>query len=536
MAGRRYELTIGSLLRSSVDRNPNQEIVYSDLKRFTYRQFEERVLKLSKALIHIGIREDDNVAVIDWDSFVFLESFYAVPMIGATLHTVNIRYPPELIYYTMQQAQDKAVIIRDEFVPIIERFKEMFTFVKSWIIYSESGVIPKTSLENVYNYDDLISGDYKEELPSFSEEKRATLFYTSGTTGMPKGVYFSHRQIVIHAMGLGFNLGDDPANVKSTDVFMPLVPMFHVHSWGMPQLILLKGMKYVLPGKYDFEKIPEIMHKERVTVSAMVPSILTMILANPKSKELLSDLNLRTIIGGAALPKGLYDRAKEINIRAMTGYGMSETAPVLSLATYNYEVLKLPESEREQFNISTGFPVPFVEIKLRGKDGNFVPSDGKTIGEIVIRAPWATEGYYKDEEKTAKLWKDGWLNTGDLAVMDKFGSLHIVDREKDAVKSGGEFIPTLIIEDVISTFPGVKEVAVVAKPDPKWEERPVAFISGIETIDDKALLKHLQQFIDSGRIAKFWVPDEFIPIKEFPKTSTNKIDKKVLRERFKKLD
>ena len=345
MAGRRYELTIGSLLRSSVDRNPNQEIVYSDLKRFTYRQFEERVLKLSKALIHIGIREDDNVAVIDWDSFVFLESFYAVPMIGATLHTVNIRYPPELIYYTMQQAQDKAVIIRDEFVPIIERFKEMFTFVKSWIIYSESGVIPKTSLENVYNYDDLISGDYKEELPSFSEEKRATLFYTSGTTGMPKGVYFSHRQIVIHAMGLGFNLGDDPANVKSTDVFMPLVPMFHVHSWGMPQLILLKGMKYVLPGKYDFEKIPEIMHKERVTVSAMVPSILTMILANPKSKELLSDLNLRTIIGGAALPKGLYDRAKEINIRAMTGYGMSETAPVLSLATYNYEVLKLPESD-----------------------------------------------------------------------------------------------------------------------------------------------------------------------------------------------
>ncbi|MHB8361983.1 MAG: long-chain-fatty-acid--CoA ligase [Thermoplasmataceae archaeon] len=479
MAGYKYELTLGSLLKSSVQRNPNQEIVYSDKKRFTYSEFEKRVERLSKALIHMGLKEDDNVAVIDWDSYVFLEAFYAVPISGATLHTVNIRYPPELIYYTMQQAQDKFVIIRDEFVPMIEKFQEMFSFVKGWIIYSESGIIPKTTLPNVQNYDDILSKEYTEEFPALTEDRRATLFYTSGTTGMPKGVSFSHRQIVLHALVLAMNLGDEPGNIKSSDVMMPLVPMFHVHSWGMPQLILLKGMKYVLPGKYDFEKIPVIMNKEKVTVSAMVPSILNMILANPRSKELIGPLHLRTIIGGAALPEGLYLRAKEINIMSMTGYGMSETAPVLTLSSYNYEVLKLLEKDREAFNIRTGFPVPFVELRIIGKDGKDVEKDGKSIGEIVIRAPWATIGYYKDEEKTAELWKGGWLNTGDLAVMDNFGSLHIVDREKDAVKSGGEFIPTLIIEDALSTYPGIKEVAVVARPDPKWEERPVAFISGL---------------------------------------------------------
>ena len=534
MPGHKYELTLENLLRSSVERNPDQEIVYSDKKRFTYSEFHDRVMCLTRGLIHLGIKEGDVVGVIDWDSWVFLEAFYAVPMSGATLHTVNIRYPPELIYYTMQQAQDKIVIIRDEFVPIIEKYRDMFSFVKQWIIYSEDGNIIKNTLENVHNYEDIVSANYKEKIPVLSEDQRATLFYTSGTTGMPKGVYFTQRQIVLHAMVLAMNLGDEPGNIKSSDVFMPLVPMFHVHSWGMPQLILLKGMKYVLPGKYDFDKIPEIMSKEKVSVSAMVPSILTMILANPRSKELISPLNLRTIIGGAALPKGLYDRAKELNILSMAGYGMSETAPVLTLATYNHKVLNLPENEREQFNISTGFATPFVEIRLRGKNGEFVPHDGKTIGEIVIRAPWATEGYYKDEEKTANLWRGGWLNTGDLAVMDAFGSLHIVDREKDAVKSGGEFIPTLLIEDVISTFPGVREVAVVARPDPKWEERPVAFISGLKEVNNAKMLDHLKQYVDSGRIAKFWIPDEFIVIDDFPKTSTNKIDKKALRERFSK--
>ena len=261
-------------------------------------------------MINLGIKNGERVGVIDWDSWVFLEAFYSVPMAGGTLHTVNIRYPPELIYYTMQQAQDKIVIIRDEFVPVIEKYQEMFSFVKHWIIYSESGEILKNTLENVHNYNDIISSEYNEQIPTLSEDQRATLFYTSGTTGMPKGVYFTHRQIVLHAMVLAMNLGDEPGNIKSNDVFMPLVPMFHVHSWGMPQLILLKGMKYVLPGKYDFEKIPEIMSKEKVSVSAMVPSILTMILANPKSKELISPLNLRTIIGGAALPKGLYDRGR----------------------------------------------------------------------------------------------------------------------------------------------------------------------------------------------------------------------------------
>ncbi|MCW6170854.1 MAG: long-chain-fatty-acid--CoA ligase [Thermoplasmatales archaeon] len=524
----KYQLTIDKLLTSSVRNNPNQKIVYSGVKTETYASFKENVYRLAKGLVSMGIKKGDRVAVFDYDTMNYLYLYYAVPLSGGVLHTVNIRYPPELIFYTMQHADDKFVIIRDEFVPIIEKSIPLFEFVKGWIVSSDAAE-PAKMIEGATKLSDLMKGSANAVLPEIDENDLATTFYTSGTTGMPKGVEFSHRQLVLHSLSSASALADPPISMKSTDVIMPLVPMFHVHSWGTPYFVIMKGMKYVLPGKYNFETIPLVMKNEKVTVSLMVPSVLYMLINSKNSVE-IKDLGIRTVIGGGALSKGLYQLAKEHGITANAGYGMSETAPILTLGQYSSDMFKLDENQKLDLSLRAGIPIPLVDLRVVNKEGNDVKNDGKEIGEIIVRSPWLTREYVKDPEGTQKLWKDDWMHTGDLAVIDKYGVVSIVDREKDAVKSGGEFIPTVVIEDAISTYPGVGEVAVVGKPDPKWQERPVAFISGLKELDEKKIREHLMKFVDSGRIAKFWIPDEFRLVESFQKTSTGKIDKKVLRE------
>lgn len=531
MGGEQYQLTIDKIFSSSVRNNPKQIISYQGKEEVTFEQFRKRVYEIAKGLVKLGVRKGDRVAVLDWDSLRYLEAYYAVPLAGGVLHTVNIRYPPDLIFYTMQHADDRFVIIRDEFVPMIENSIALFDFVKGWIVSSDSPD-KETVLDGSHFYHKIAEGAEFVQLPELKEDDLATIFYTSGTTGLPKGVSFTHRQLVLHTLTMATTLGDDPINLKSSDVALPLVPMFHVHSWGMPYLALLKGMKYVLPGRYDFNEIPKIMAKEKVTVSFMVPSILYMLM-NSENRNLLASLNLRVTVGGGALPKGLAENAKKLGIKVNAGYGMSETAPILTLATYNRYVRELPEEEKEDFDIKTGIPIPLVDMRVVNKEGKEVPWDSQTIGEIIVQAPWVTKSYVKDEANTQKLWVDGWMHTGDLAVVDDHGYVSIVDREKDAVKSGGEFIPTVILEDLISTFPGVGEVAVVGRKHEKWGERPVAFISGAEKLSHEELNKHLESFVSAGRISKFWIPDEYIPIDSFEKTSTGKIDKKVLREKLK---
>lgn len=524
----KFQLTIDKIFSASVRNNPGQIISYMGKENVTFEQFRKRVYEIARGLVKLGVKKGDKVAVLDWDSMRYLEAYYAIPLAGGVLHTVNIRYPPDLIFYTMQHADDRFVIIKDAFVPLIEKSISLFDFVKGWIISSDTPN-GETQLPGSHLFHSLGEGADEVALPEINEDDLATVFYTSGTTGLPKGVSFTHRQIMLHTITMGLALSDEPINLKSTDVVMPLVPMFHVHSWGMPYLAILKGMKYVLPGRYDFDEIPNIMKAEKVSISLMVPSILYMLI-NGKSRDVLPELNLRVTIGGGALPKGLADKARQLGITVNAGYGMSETAPILSLATYNKHVLSLPENEREDYEIKTGIPIPLVDLRVVDSNDEEVPWDSKTIGEIVVQGPWLTSSYIKDEANTKKLWADGWMHTGDLAVVDDHGYISIVDREKDAVKSGGEFIPTVILEDLISTFPGIGEVAVVGRKDEKWGERPVAFISGMKDIDKSKINSHLESFVSAGRIAKFWMPDEYIPIESFEKTSTGKIDKKVLRE------
>ena len=524
-----YELTVGNLLRSSVRRNPEQKIVDSQFGEFTYREFEKNVENFAKGLMNIGVKHGDKVAILDYDTIHFMEAFYAVPICGAILHTVNIRYPNELIYYTMNHAEDSYVIIRDELAKQLVSYSEFFGFVKGWIIYRTGKDEVNLPFNNVYYLDDFLKNTYSVSLPSVNENDIATIFYTSGSTGMPKGVTFRHRDLVTLAYNTSMMISDEPINVKSSDVIMPLVPMFHVHAWGMPQASIMRGNKYVLAGRYVPELIIAQMKKEKVTVSAMVPSILFMLISDKTAENILPKLNLRVIIGGAALTKGLYTAAKKSNIRTVAGYGLSETAPILSVAVLNQHSRELNNEMQEELAMKAGIPAPLVEIKIIDRNGKDV-TDSHEIGEITARCPYLTSEYYKDPDATKKLWKDGWLHTGDIGYIDEHGYLNISDREKDSVKSGGEFIPTLIIEDVISLFGKIKEVAVIGKKDEKWGERPVAFYTAEEEIDLDKMREFLMKFVEQRRIEKFWIPEEFIKIDSFTKGYTGKIDKKALRE------
>ncbi len=524
----RFELTVDKILKTATRNNPDQVISDQGNSHITYREFSNRVEKIAKGLIELGLKKGETVAVLDWDTLQYLECYYAIPMAGGVIHTVNIRYPPDLILYTMQQAEDRFVIVGEEFVQILKKSVGMFDFVKKWIVNSEDpklvGELPEAIAFN------SISGNDSTKLPELKEDDRATVFHTSGTTGMPKGVTFSHRKLVLHSLAVATLFADDPVAIRQTDVAMPLVPMFHVHSWGNPYTFIMKGMKYVVPGRYDFNKLPGLMQKEHVNVSFMVPSILYMLISNPNNEDTLKGLGLKVLLGGSAVSRGLYEKAKQLNIQIAAGYGMSETAPVISLSKYNHSIISQSDDVKGNTSIKAGIPLPLVDLRVMDLKYKEVRWDSTEIGEVMVRAPWLTEGYLKDQINTEKLWSNGWLHTGDLATVDKFGYVSIVDREKDAVKSGGEFIPTIILEDCISTFKGVGEVAVIGRPDDVWDERPIAFISGLKEIDKDKLKSHLMEYVKTGKIQKFWIPDEFIAIETFPKTGTGKIDKKALRK------
>ena len=521
------------MLRDAATRHPAKEIVYRN-ERYTYRQFQDRVKRIASSLINkVGVREGDVVAVLDWDSMRYMEAYYAVPMAGAVLHTVNIRYPPEIIYYTMAHAEDKYVIVRDEFLPMLEKYAPMFEFVKGWIVFSDSDREIKTTLKPFFSYNELLK-DEASGLPEVSEDRMATIFYTSGTTGMPKGVTFTQEQIVLHAMSLQMAAMGQPLHNSENDVTMPLVPMFHVHCWGLPYNALLAGMKYVLPGRYDFPAILETIEREKVTFTASVPSILYLLLSAPNLKDHVGALSgLKALIGGSALPRGLALRAKSLGILTVGAYGLSETCPALTISVYNEQVQSLPDEKKAEYLLKAGVTFPFVQLRITDSSFKDVPQDGKTVGEIVVRAPWCTSGYFKDADKTAELWRGGWLHTGDLGVMDEFGYVQIVDREKDAVKSGGEFIPSLLLESAISECSGVGEVAIIGVENEKWGERPFAMLTKSGDVTEKEIVEHLGKYVATGRILEWWIPDGFEFVASIPKTSTGKADKKELRKLLK---
>ncbi len=532
-----YPLLIKQLLHTPMVWAPDQEIVYRDSVRLSYREFRERVGRLASALTALGVGPGDTVAVLDWDSHRYLEAYFAVPMMGAVLHHVNVRLSPEQVLYTMNHAEDKVVLVHSDFLPLVESLKGRLGTVSKLVLMRDGGDV-ETPGDYAGEYEELLAAaDPGFEFPDLDENTRATTFYTTGTTGLPKGVYFSHRQLVLHTLGLIAGLCTVPLHcrVHSGDVYMPLTPMFHVHAWGVPYMMTLLGVKQVYPGRYEPAMIGRLLATEGITVSHCVPTILQMLVSSPAVRQL--DLtNWKVIIGGSALTTTLAKAALDLGIDVITGYGMSESCPLLSLSHMTADMADWSEEEQIRVRTSTGRPVPLVDLRLWDGDGNELPRDGQARGEIVARAPWLTQGYFKNPEASEELWRGGYLHTGDIATQDERGYLKIVDRLKDVIKTGGEWVSSLDLEEIIVSHPAVAEAAVVGVPDPKWGERPVAFVvaaPGREgELTEKAVQDHVAGFAERGIIPKYGIPDRVLVVDELPKTSVGKLDKKALRARL----
>ena len=525
-------LTIGMILEGGVRNAPEQEIVYAGTLRMSYRDMERRVHRLASALAAAGVKPGDTVAVMDWDSHRYLECFYAIPMMGAVLHTVNVRLSPEQILYTINHAEDDVILVNREFLPLLEEIKDRIEPVKKYILLDDEGGELDSSLPIHGEYEQLLEAAQDcFDFPELDENTRATTFYTTGTTGLPKGVYFSHRQLVLHTLTSRTALsGSGQGQFDRTDVYMPITPMFHVHAWGIPYVATMTGVKQVYPGRYEPATLLKLLVTEKVTFSHCVPTIIQMLLQAEAAKSV--DLNgWKVIIGGSALPPALARAALERGIDIYTGYGMSETCPLMTLALLTPEEAALDLEQQVDLRTRTGRPVPGVQIRIVDEEMNDVPHDGKSQGEVVARAPWLTQGYLKDADNSEKLWAGGWLHTGDVAVMTEDGWLKIVDRIKDVIKTGGEWVSSLDIEGLILQHEGAAEAAVVGIPDAKWGERPLALVvkKPDADIDEQSVKDLVTGYADKGVISKYGVPDRVKFVDELPRTSVGKLDKKKMR-------
>jgi len=533
-----YPLIIKKLLKDSLIKSPHREIVYADKHRYTYRDLNQRIGKLANGLMELGTAAGDTVAVFDYDSHRYLECFFAIPMIGAVLQTVNWRLSAEQIAYTINHAEAKMIIINGDFLPILEEINNKLETVKTVVVIAEKGAIPGTKIGPAAEFEKLMqsaSGSF--DFPDLDENTKATTFYTTGTTGNPKGVYFTHRQLVLHTLAVAVEFGSfhTTGRFRSNDVYMPLTPMFHVHAWGFPYVATLLGAKQIYPGQYEPEKLLRLIQKEKVTFSHCVPTILQMLLSSPAVKGV--DLSgWKVVIGGARLPKGLAKAAQNLGIEINAGYGMSETGPVMTAATPKEDMLDWAEDKLLDIIIKTGKPIPLAEIEVVDADGNILPHDGASTGEVVMRSPWLTRSYFKAQDKTQELWRNGWLHSGDVGYIGEDGYLQITDRIKDVIKSGGEWVSSLDLENLLSQHEAVLESAAIGMPDEKWGERPLMIVTLKPEFQGKVSEEELKAFMkkasEEGKLPKYGVPDRYVFTDAILKTSVGKLDKKLLRKQY----
>ena len=532
-----YPLLIKQLLHTPFVQAPEQEIVSRGQLRMTYTTLRERIARLANGLSRLGVRHGATVAVMDWDSHRYLESYFAVPMMGAVLQTVNVRLSPAEIAYTINHAGAEVLFVHTDFLPVVEAIKDQLETVRTFVWIDEPGSEACAhTIAFTTEYEAMLSASATTyDFPDFDENTRATTFCTTGTTGLPKGVYFSHRQLVLHTITLMAALASPVSGQRfhRGDVYMPLTPMFHVHAWGMPYIATVLGVKQVYPGRYLPDRLARLVREEGVTFSHCVGTILHMLLACEEGRA--TDMSKwKIIIGGGALPQGLAQAALDRGIDVFVGYGMSETCPVLSLAQLPPGAEKLDADEQLRLRCKTGRPVPLVDLRVVDDNMDDLVHDGKATGEIVARAPWLTQGYLNNPEASEQLWAGGYLHTQDIANIDPTGNIQITDRIKDVIKSGGEWVSSLEIEDLISQYEGVSEVAVIGIKDEKWGERPVALVvlkEGAAVTEDD-IKQHVLSFSTSGKISKYAVPQTVKFVDALSKTSVGKINKKGLREQF----
>jgi fatty-acyl-CoA synthase len=518
-----FQLTLPHLLRRAETFFGAGEIVTRlpdrSFHRTTYAETMRRARRLAVALQRAGLERGDRVATLCWNHHQHHEAYFGIPCGGFVLHTLNLRLHPNDLAYIAEHAGDRAVIVDRSLLPLLEQFRD------------------RTRIEHVYvvedGYEELLEtadpDDWRD--PDLDEREAAAMCYTSGTTGLPKGVVYSHRSTVLHALGVGANnpLG---LGVALNDAVMPVVPMFHANAWGYPYLATMQGAKLVYPGPVlDPESLLENMERERVNWAAGVPTIwmgiLQLLDASPGRWDLSSMKAM--LVGGSAVPRAMIAGYEERHgLRIVQGWGMTETSPVASTAALPYDLADADQDTRWDHQATAGIPLPLVEIRARVGDDE-IPWDGEAMGELEVRGPWVAAAYY-DAPETSERWTgDGWFRTGDIVSIDPRGFIQIKDRSKDVIKSGGEWISSVDLENALMAHPAVAEAAVIAVPDEKWAERPLGVVvlkeGAAATVDD------LRDFL-APQFAKWWLPDRFEFVAEIPKTSVGKFRKTALREQF----
>ncbi|MGA3084549.1 MAG: long-chain-fatty-acid--CoA ligase [Thermodesulfobacteriota bacterium] len=519
--------------------------------RFTWRQWHERTCRLAQALKGLGINSGkpgqpgDRVATMSLNHHWHLETIYATTCIGAVSHPINIRLSLDHMAYTITHAEDKILFFDDTVLPLVEGlYDRIKNTVQKFIYISDKPGKPQTIIEPLYEYEELL----KEQLPTFDwpdfhEDTHAALYYTTGTTGRPKGVLFTHRQLflqTLYMMGmrhLSPKLPDDPPAPNTTVVLMN-VPLFHIHAWQSPFANVYAAAKIVFPGRFTPQNFCEVVQTEQVTATSVVPTMLAMIVEYPDLNKY--DLSSLTTVGtgGAALPLGLKAKAEKMfpHFTVGSGYGMTETLSSVIRATIKRNMVNWPKEKLDQVRVKTGLSNPSaINVRVIGQDGKPVPHDNETIGEIVLRGHWIMEKYFKDPERTTTAWRDGWFHTGDAAKVDKDGYIIIVDRITDVIRSGGELVPTVLLENLTCSADFIIEAAYVGVPDEKWGERPMCLARCLPGAgkSEEDLLKFLEtQGVGTGKLAKWMLPDYIIFCDEIPKTSVGKYDKITIRKRL----
>ena len=531
-----YPLLIKQLLHTPLAVAPDQEITYMGGRRHSYRELRQRIGRLASMLAGLGVAAGDTVAMMDWDSHRYLECFFAVPMMGAILQTVNVRLTPEQILYTLNHARADVVLVNAEFLAILAAIAPRLETVKRFVLIEDAPVEGAAPVPLAGEYEALLaaaSPDY--DFPDFDENAQATTFYTTGTTGLPKGVYFSHRQLVMHTLATAAALGNAPVQgrLHRDDVYMPITPMFHVHAWGLPYVATMLGLKQVYPGRYVPETLLKLIRDEGVTFSHCVPTILHMLLVHPLSKVI--DLSRwKLIICGSALSQAQAKAALARGIDVFTGYGMSETCPILTLAQLSTAALADGPDAQAALRAKTGTPLPLVDLRVVDDQLAQQPRDGRSVGEVVVRSPWLTQGYLHDPAASEALWQGGVLHTGDIGHLDGAGWLQITDRLKDVIKTGGEWTSSLQIEDVVAQHPAVAEVAVIGVPDEKWGERPLARVtlkpSSVGQVSEHEIRNFSAKLIEASGISRYGVLLQVQFVEALPRTSVGKLNKRVMRE------
>ena len=511
---------------------PSQEIVSrtgAGVHRTTYEAAYERARRLAAALPGLGVAPGDRVGTYAWNHHRHFELYFAVPGAGRVLHTLNIRLFPDQIAFIANHAEDRVIFVDDVLVAALEKIAPHLDHVKAYVIMGD-GEPPKTSLKPLVRYEELVAAGASDyQFPDLDENDAALMCYTSGTTGNPKGVLYSHRALALESMSFAMV---DAAALSDHDTVLAIVPMFHANAWSIPFAATMVGAKQVFPGQYlQPADTVSLLESERVTVAAGVPTIWTGVLdLLDREPHELPGFE-RALCGGSAVPISLIERFDRRGIRLIQAWGMTETSPLGTIAHLKPALEALSREDRLKLAAKQGLPVPGVEIRAVDDSGKEVPWDGRTLGELQVRGPWVASAYYNDP-RSPQSFQDGWFRTGDIVTIDSEGYVQIQDRAKDVIKSGGEWISSVEIENAIMGHPKVAEAAVIGVHHAKWEERPLACVvpraECRETITKEEILDYLRP-----RFAKWWLPDDVVFVDAIPKTSVGKVSKRELREQFK---